>query len=517
MEVKNIFSITEDYQRAQQQWNGAALNGLIQTYFDHTNSGAELANPYGAVAANEYVEFIASSLFPCDGSWLGLDNKGKNADQQQAGQKMLEVLSNKLAETNFYNEITKLVKEGTLYNRGLILTSYKHNSLSFDCVRNKEIVTTLDSDENFRRIYTTKMRTLSETLAEFSNEGDTKLNGLARKVGVDGKISDEWLDIVTAIVPNIPEFFKKPKKKYRFAKIYFLASDGGLEQIFKKDTETEFLFTSPLMTYLPHLNDSLAKLALPYCISINSYEELTIDLNRKILNPPIAVSYNSLTNNVLNLSENGLTALQGQDKVPSPIESSQRPTLGREDIIQLQVLVDKIFKIQLIQRVKVTNVSQFEAAANELAALKAIQPAASDLVTRVTLNLLKRVHSLLKQEEKEYRQLAQEADVEPQMLGLAGKMRRLDLATSVGRFMQGATPIIQADPSALQKVQTDEALSELARAWNLSSLIKTEEEVQIERQQMKQQIEQQRQGQQQNMQADTQLKQSQAEAALKGG
>ena len=519
MKVKSLYAISEDFKKATMDWNDGLYDSYsIQHYFDNAHGQIPLANPYGSIACNEYIEFVSSALFPCDGSWVGLDFKGKSTEQRTAGVKLLSMLSKKLAETNFYNEITKLVKDGTLYNKGLIETAYKHGALSFTCVSNKEIVVSTDTDENYRRLYWTKSNSILEIMDEFTNTGDTRLNTLRKTLKESPDLGVEPKDIVTAILPCTEDFFDKPKKTFRFKRVYFLHEGNGLEQIFKKDAKDEGGYkTFPFMVYLPHLRSSLASLALPYCMSINNYEELTIDLNRRILNPPIVVGYEQFTSNTINLSENGITPAAVNERTPQPIESSQRPTIGREDIIQLQQLVDKVFKLPLIQRTKITNVSQFEAATNELTALKAIQPATADLVTRITLNLLTRVHSLLKQENKDYRLLALECGSDPEMVGVSGKMQRLELAASIGRFMQGATPVIQADPSALHKIDTDKTLEELAGAWKLSDIIKSDEEVKAERQQMQQQMQQQKAVDQQNVQADTNLKQGQAEQTIRGG
>lgn len=463
---------------------------VIRYYFDDCVDAEYLANNHGAVAASEYVEFVSSQLFSPDGAWIGFKTESKDQDSRVKIHSLLSYLSEKLAESNLYNELTRLIKEGVLYNKGLIQTSY-NKGLQFQTMRDKNLVVSMSSEENNKRAYAEKWVPVIDLISSYDGKALDKYKDEKKAMDLSTHV-----ELLTCIVPLNDWLFDKTDKTYRYKKIYLLNDSEGYSELTRKNEKPQdsLYKTFPIMTYLPHYSESLADKARPMAVRLNEYEQLIGQLARRILKPAMMIDRETFLNNTYDLGEAGLVPIDSHNRAPAPIESSQRSTLTGNEILRLEAKIDRIFKIPLIERVKISNLSQFEAAVNEYNALRAIMPCASDLITRIPLALLRRVHSLLMQNDKTYKKMASAIEGELTMVGLTGRMEKLKKAMGVGRLYQGATPAIQTDPSAAMTIKAEQVITLLADSWDVTEVLATEEEVEQEREAL--QEEQQRKQQQ---------------------
>ena len=513
MKLKTKFVI-EDSQKARGKWleqgddrsGGSHIKFSVSTYFELNNHEyIPLTNTHGVGAARKYIEFISSTVFPPDGSWVAHTGKPGKEKQQ-----LLNHFKNALANSNFYPQMLKLIKEGVLYNRGLISTEYDMG-LDFNCITDNNVCMVNSSSPSNKRAYAVDYISLEELLTSYEGDIIDELDrDLNNRMDITPDLLSKQYTIVHAIVPITKFFFDdvKAAKGAKFKKVTLLFganTEGEIKH--KSDTDKNTLYSAfPMMIYLPHYNTPLAAEAVVPASKCNEYEPLISQNARKVINPSMAIGYDAFQNSSYNFDESGLTVLNNNERKPEPVESKQSFNITGEDVMRFEAKIDKIFKIDLIDRVAVINVSQYESAMNELNALKAIAPAAVDLVTRVPQTLLKRAHMLLKQYDKEYARLSASVDGELTMIGLTAKMRKLEIAANMGRFAQGIVPYLQADQTAVQKIDGDMAVEVLADAYGISDIVVGDEQVAAERQAQAQQQQQQMQQEQQLAQAETQEK-----------
>ena len=514
MRIKDLNELRNDYSKVVGNWNDKSYDrGNLSYFFEPESDYATevLANNHGAVCAGQYVEFVTSELFCPDGSWLGYEIKEDTPGKRRAAAGLLDYLSGKLAQTNFYNEITKLIKEGVLYNKGVIDTFY-NKGLQFNTFMNDSVVCSKDTDESNARVYITNWISTLDLVNGFEGEAVEMYN--QSRVMAE---STKMIKFITAILPVNDNFFdmKKTKTKYKYAKVYLVCDNtSDFTVVKRKGKDLEGYTSFPLMKYMPHYKTSLAQMAMASAVRLNEYEQLLGEKARQVNRPAVGIPDTLLTHNNWDLGERGIVPLATNDRQPTPIESTQRTPLAANEIQRLEHKIDRIFKIDLISRIHITNVSQFEAARNYLNALKSIQPSASDLVTRVPITLLERINALLMDNDKEYRKLAKAAGGKLTMKGLTGKMEKFQKASALGYLAQGATPYVQIDPSASQRLNTDKAIEVLADSWDCVEVIATDEEVQAEREQMAQQQQAAQAQEAQMAEADVAAKQAQAQSAI---
>lgn len=516
MKLKDLDFIDKDYKRLKKEWETESYDTRfydIKNYFDVcTNDFIELANTTGVTACSEYVDFVTSTVFPFDATWVTA--RAKEEGKEHAAEMAADYLNAKLAEGGFYREILKLVKQGALYNKGMLQTTFE-KGLNFKCVENEMIFAHKSSNPAAQRAYSDSYVTMEEVLASYEGEviGEvqTTLNVAQNKDALYMRAT-----VVTAVLPTSKFFYdtKGNVTKGKFKREYFLLYNDKLRPI-KKTSEGEQYYQSfPVMCYLPNYDGSLAAQALVAAETANSYEMLIMQFARKILKPTIGIGIDTFTNNVFDLGEAGLVPLQNYERAPAPIESAQRFNITEKEIQRNEMKIQKTFKLDLIQRVNVTNLSQFEAAANELAAIKAVLPAASDLVLKVPSMVLERAHSLLKKHDEKYRKLAAAAgEIDFSMSGITEKIKKLNSALGIGRVAQGLAPYVQIDPSSTQNIDGDKVSRTIAESWGVSEILAPKEQVEQERQQMAEAQQAQLQQQQQEAQSENDLRQAQATQA----
>lgn len=459
----------------------------IKAYFGGMTERVPLSNNHGHVACSEYVEFVSSMIFCPDGSWLGYETPSEDNDAAKKKQEMLQKVVTALSHSNFYSQMTKLITSGVLRNKGLIDIQWD-KGLQFNSLEGEDIICSTHSEPSCQRAYAGVWMTKEEVVLSFDyDEYDIK----------KADQMNEMVKVITCIIPTSKMFFTKENRTYSHKKVYLLQDGGKLVELKKPGKKKDFLFkTFPIMSYSPHMEQPLAYLALVSAVKLEMYEDLMGEQARKTLNPPMYVPQEILTNGPFDLGEKGIVpAPTGTGIIPTPIETKLQMQLTMQDIQRHEAKIDRVFKIPLIERLKVTNVTQFEYAGNLLAAFKAISPAAADLLIRIPSILLSRVHSLLKQHDKEYGILAGEIGGELDMGGLSMNLKKLETATSLGRIAQGIAPYLQAYPEDKGSISGGRAIQSFVEAWGQSHILSSEEEQQAEMETIEQQQDTQQQEQ----------------------
>ena len=495
-------NITSDYKKVTNTWGSwDTINADIETYFEESDNeySPVLANNHGVMAANEYIEFITGETFSSDGSWIGFIPTENKPETAKNIQKLLKYSAQKFAESNFYGEIARLIKEGVLYNQGLMSTDWSNN-ISFKTVTNSNLCISKDADEQNKRAYTKSWVSGLDLLTNYESDHQIFSTIERESQQPESMTLTTMFKLIEGIIPVNKYFFDKPKSKFKFIKVYLLESNGQLIELKRKGQEEAGYTVFPIMTYLPHCTKSMAQIALSKAVRVNDYEMLLGESARKILKPTYALSDKTYQSGAYNFDEGGVVLLGLQDRTPEAVESKHSSPMTERQIERLEQGIDRIFKREIILRARMTNLSQFEAALNKLNAFRAIQPYAADLVTRVPTSLLRRFDTLMRQNDKEYKKLRDAVDGSFTMIGLTGEMEKLKKAAGIGRLYQGAAPAVQVDPAAAQMINGDKVVTTLASSWDVAEVLEKEEDIAQERQQQQQMLQQQQQMKQQEEQ-----------------
>ena len=501
--MKSNEEIYNDYRRLSdnRQDGLEEIKADIRAFFEPNDTySSPLANNHGQIAANEYIEFAHGEIF--GPGWITASGDEKKAKERE---KVLDYMCGVLYSSNFYTESIKLLKEGVLYKKGLIQPTWS-GGICFETIINKNIIVSPGFSMATKRAYASRWIGQADICGTY--EG-VVVDELQMQLDAD-QIEYEVVDCI------IPLDKEKDRKRisdgYMFKKVTLLIKDDMPHELTNPNEGTALYGTFPIMEYCPQYNQSLAAIALVKSVNADGYEVLIHKQARKSLNPPHSISQQLYESGAFDLGEGGLVPLMNYEREVKPIETAQKSNLSGDDVKRQEAVIDRVFKIDLINRAKLTNMSQFEAASNYLNALKAIAPAATDLIYKVPVYILERVHKLLIKNDKKYKELALAAgDIDWKMSGWADKIKKLEKAIGVGRVAQGAAPFIQADPASAQALKGEEAVRILAECWRTPDVAASEEEINEERKEMEEAAQQQQEAAQAQQEAEITKTQAETE------
>ena len=335
--------------------------------------------------------------------------------------------------------------------------------------------------------------TLEEILTNYEGVEVEEIDALTPE-----KLQDSY-QVLTAIVPTISSFFEKVDSRFTHKKVHILKDYQQEFTLIKKVGVPEANYKSfPLMAYNPGI--SLARLALASAVKANIYESQIGEAGELHNKPPIGVDERIIKNGRFDAGPSGIIPVPRGAQMPQAIQTLGNMNITYEDVRRHEAKIDRVFSIELINRMKVTNVSQYEAAGNALAAIKAIVPAATDLVSGAVHVLLKRVHMLLRSKNKEYRVLDNELKGSLITEGLTVQVNKLKRAHNLGRIAQGIAPFLQAFPEEKITVNGKKAIAGLISAWDEEGILSTEKEIQVQQEQ-NQKAQEAKQGQEADLNA----------------
>lgn len=483
----------------------------IRKYFDSTydHDSTEIASSVGRTAANRLTDFVWATLFPGDGSWIQTYSKDPS-DLQAAteSQTIRMLLNNRLARSNFYEEMNKSIRNAILFGRSRLETSYV-NGLSFQCIDNKDIFVTEEADESSQRVYSRVFMSILDIVHRFKDVPKSITDKLK-----NAQMSTSKECVIVGLIPSTDYFFNKPDKKTRYSRVYLLEN---LKQTLTPMKDEKGCDAFPIMNYRANNGASLANDALSAAVIIEKYELLHLKQTVLSVQGPLSVDAETIRTNAYNFSPGGLTPVVTNNSKPEPIRITQdyRPN---DALIQKKSLdVERIFLSDLIIQSQLPNIGSFEAAKAKARLLETVAPLVGDLCSKTSYSLLERVHKLLASHDPEYQTAVKKANAYIFTDGITGMLQKAKKAASLAHFLQTVTPAIQMNPEGAQSINVDKLIASAAIAHDVPEIIRSSAEVQQERQIMAQQAQQTNQleqGQQQadvqNTQADTQMKLAQA-------
>ena len=424
-----------------------------------------ISSSAGVKYSHEYLEYVAEALFPTTGEWLQV--KPNKNDKTTAGyQKAVEIqeyMHEKFIFADFYKEIARLLKQGILYNKGLIKLTWK-NGLEFKTIPTNSLIMPRNCEPSKLRCYETGEVSFYDLLDEFENAQAF----LPEEVDeYDGGIM-----VYKGIVPvNIKFFDDIPKSnKAKFKKIAFAVLDGAYKEL--KSHVMEEYTAFPLLNYSPALTKSLADLAKKDVLKVNQYEILRYKAGRQQLNPAIFGPQRLLNDGLLDFSEGAFIPLESGEGGNSigPLNTVNSTVITREDITEAVGSIKEIFKIDLIRRAKITGLSSFESAELKLAALDQIAPLVSDLSYKIPSIIINRAFKLLEEKDEDFKKLTKDINITFKVSGFSEQRKRLRRLSGLARSAQASSFYVQLNPSSKININSDKAIREI---YNSNGVVQT--------------------------------------------
>ena len=511
-----VDKIIADYEYVMNdcQHENEAIRYDIKTYFENnSNSYSSLANNHGALAAKEFVTYLTGLLFPMDGSWLGVELEDNTKEQQERAHKVWKKLTKRLEDSKFYREASKFINQGVLYNRSMMEVTYE-SCLQFQCVKDGDIYVSKESNDGNRRAYSVAWKTAGELIEEF--EGGLIEDLRERVSDMDESEFNTHYKVITCVVP-VSKYFgtMNPKGgRYKYLKVYLLESDFGVDVITNPNEEGTGYYSFPFSQFLGYSENSLAAISLPIAVRLNSYEQLIGSAARKFVNPPTAIGLSTYKNyNNLDFREGSLVPVFPGEVAPAPIATTGAINVTESDILRLENKIDRNFMIELINRAKITGLSQYEAALNEIGAIMAVVPGCYDIISTST-EIVSRAHDLLMKKDKEYKKDARGLKGKFAFAGLTAKIQKLKKAVGVAKTIQAIAPLMEMDESVRDVINGERAVVNVVDCYGVPFMINSEDEVRTAREAQAEQVDEKEQQEAAMNQADVEQKQATAQAAL---
>ena len=485
MLIKDIEVIRQDLGNVRGMQTRPFEAEFLEEYFDRRGSfNTPLANSAGERYLQELADYMTCALLPIDGSWIQLQKIGDEAEQKQTQkqEEMLKYLRATLAKSNFYLKMKEVITQGLIYNLGVASVDYT-GGLTFDVCDETETWVTDEIDEYSNRSYCRKRMSLSSVFALYAEDSipehirdeyeDCKKTGMDRDITV-----------ITALLPNT-EPYVKPSGKYKFIQVDFI-EESTLFELKNKTGNTVGFTHFPLCRFKAEGKYSLANRALSDAMMVNKYEQMMYDQGELVTYPPMGVPKEVLASGSYDLGPRGTTPLDSRGQAPAPIATTATLNISEATIAKREQALREIFKIDLITRAKIVNVSQAEYHQNQYNIMKSIQPLASTLVYRTITALSARMHKLLLDNDPKYKKLASEAEQlkldNVSFDHLGALMKKAQFMSNVGRLGQAAQFYAQLDPEAGATIDSARVLREAATTLGIPQILKSDSEVQAEQQ-----------------------------------
>ena len=463
-----------------------AYSDEIQRFFDPSDdqSRNDLANASGAIYLAELADFMTSALYPADGSWVeAVIHPQAPPEIIHSLMGVTEKLRDALSQSNFYGKMNELVTNGLLYNKGLVSVEYT-GGLNFCVYEPKTTWMSNNVDEWSSRIYSKKMMKASDLRAIYENIPDDAEDGLEEAI-------DRSYEVVHCIVPNTPLWADglNLAPEYKFAKFELIKDMGSPDniEVLKpiQGTGNSGYKHCPMMQYRTGMKKSICKLALPDAVIVNEYEKRMLERASMANHPPMASPASLEGRGNQEYKPGDIVPLKPGEQPPSPIVTSLDLNISEHTIARKEARLREIFKVDLVRQASLTGVSQYEHNAMKYSALKAIQPLACLLAGRTTEALLYRVHTLLQENDDMYGQML--AAVPQEMQGafffdnLKRQMQKSQRLANIGRAAQAIQAYGSFDPQAVQVLNAEGAIVQALIDSDLPNLVKTQQQVQDER------------------------------------
>ena len=488
MKPEFIERIIEDFKLVQTNWMGKQTreSDTIAAYFgdsDNIDMYYSIADTYAEVALDEYTDFVTNVFFPLDGSWIGVEVDDPKKEDIENAKRFRSIINKELTDRRFYTYINDMIRKGACYRTSLLEID-DINGLNFNIIENDDIYVSFEKGEGGKRAYARSPKTILEIIEGF--DGDI-IKELQEEYMSEGEVKQDQLmayrDIIVCVIPESKFFGTEGKMgNYKYRLVYLLEVDGAFYEVENKKQKGKGWYTFPFLNYSYRGRRSLAEKALPYALNANRYEMQRSERGELENRPPMAVDKRTLMENQFDFGAGGLTGISRDEVVPSTLQVQGQTSIVRDDIQDAHRVIDRVFKVPLIQRTELTAVSNFEASEIMLKAIESTALNCYDIINVANDALKRSCDIIIKYAGNEVdKDLLKSFKEKMVAVGLLTKLEKLKAVKGFGRFMQTAAPYIQAKPSSAQIISGDGTLINLAYAMDLPQVLATEEQVNKER------------------------------------
>ena len=481
-----------------------------EDYFDvYTMS---VANKTGKTSFKTLVEFIASTIFPDNGTWINFDimSSQPTPEEVQLKHEIERDMKKKIDESNFYKEIIKNIADGIAYQKGYMDIRYNHG-VHFVPSSGDDLVISQAKGAT-ARAYALSYMSSAELITDFKGLPDHIAN--AENV----QELNEKHRVLVALIPNTKVFLSETQQSdNRFVKVYILWDDRM--QIYSSAEVSNPGYKSwPIMEYQPYTNTSLCEDALTYCVYADYFQKIDRDQEELVTWPTMAVDERNVLENTANFRPGGTIPVTQGHVMPQAVQTLTGGNItNAQKILTLEAKIKHIFKVDIIEGLLTQGLSVFEYHNFQAKVLSAIKPTIGSLNKSYISGLLSRVHNICLQYDKRYNE---------KYKGLMGDFgsSSLDEVITKAEFVGKLGQIVQISAGAIQhmpgigKVFNDTDLGIwLAEAFNVQGALKSPEEVKEEQEAEAQQEKDAQAQETDTMAADAELSRAKASEAKQQG
>ena len=379
-----------------------------------------LPNATPEVACDNFVDFVTSRYFPCDGSWITF-NLSKEVETMKKEVALLNLFRSRLADSNFYFAMSEFIKSGVLFNVGLITSNWIFNSLNFSVFsvfddRGTNVRMVGDNANVYMRGYVESGKNIASLLTIYDMP-EYEVNS-RRTVEVLGTGSADQYQTTQCFLPLTDEFVTvNGKKPEPYEKFFMIELDGMGSKILRPKNDTLPTYTVfPILLFRPSLSRSLGDQAVGPAYELLDTVFAFRDRVKYTNNPTKVLSENTIAKfkdqkgrleDVFSKPGQVLPVDGTSDIEPKGLKLENDLPIDMQYIQKYEHDIRMIFKADLIERSRIIGLSAPEEAQRQLGIHQEVAPFLGNVLTRTAKNLLIRSDALLRKEDKEYRKLAE--------------------------------------------------------------------------------------------------------------
>ena len=519
MKIKSVDLILKDYeqQRLSNEEEYSTYYSIHKHFFpsdsDEYNNvyTVDVANKTGQTSFNALVEFIASTMFPDDGSWINfsLTSSRPSPQELQLKHEIEKDMSKKIDQSNFYGEVVKNVADGIAFQKAFMDAQYSHG-IHFVPSMGKDLVCS-KARGPVARAYALGVVTAAELIETFE--------GLPVHIAEASDAHDlnKGYQLLVALLPNSNIFFSETQQSdNKFVKVYILV--GEQTQIHPKNGVKLPGYKSwPILEYRPYTKSSLCEESLVYCLYADYYQKMDRDQAELVVYPSMAVDERNIREGTANFRSGGTVPVNQGSVLPQAIQTlTGGDVANTQKILSLESKIRHIFKVDIIEGLLTQGLNVFEYHSFRAKVLKAIKPLIGSLNKSYISGLLSRVHNLCMEYDKDYGKKYKGLNGEFSPSNLDDIIAKSEYVSKLGQIVQISAGGIQHMPGLGGAFSDTQLGVLLAEALNVQGALKSPEEIEEEQEAAAQQ-EQQAQAQETDTAAsEAELNRAKAEEAQKG-
>ena len=467
MKIKDIERVILDYNTAAVENvahydNSWSMRRLFAPNTENRESVTDynLANNVGELSLDTLTEFIISNLFAQKEDWLKIDMTTDMKKVKDTERKLIELID----QSNFLEEISKMVREGNIWKMGYIDAKYM-SGLCFKQYMADSLVIpkAVGSLKRGYALTTVKLSDLNIYYTNFENIRDIEN-------------SKEDRQVLQCVLPLIDDWVENPDKRYKYARFEILINEREVLIPRNKDHGKMNLF--PFIEYTPYTTRSLARKAHVAASHADYYEKLDSNSAEWRHNPPYEIDIENIENNNANLYPGGkipTSANQARTQAVQAVTTGDQYTAQKIAVNEQKVR--NIFKVPQIEALTNLSLSQYEYHDKRAKVLELLVPVIGNLPAVIS-DLLLRSHVLLFDNDKEYRKLVGTKDLVFKQVGVKALIQKYRDLAGVGRSAQALAPFAQMGLNVGGEINSRRLTDKVTGGVGVSDIMNTQEEQQ---------------------------------------